>query len=64
MLVTAQCPFCKAKTSVVVDPLQFENWQTGARIQNAFPTMSAENREILMTGMCLDCQALTFTEDE
>ena len=29
-------------------------------IQRAFPYLSADEREVLITGMCYDCQAKVF----
>ena len=33
-----------------ITPDQMERWQSGTLIQNAFPNLSADDREFLMTG--------------
>jgi hypothetical protein len=33
-------------------------------VQDAFPTMSATDRESLISGLCADCQATFFAEDD
>jgi hypothetical protein len=46
------CPFCGSHNiveNVLIEAL--DNWEDGELIQNAFPEMSAENREIIMTGI-------------
>lgn len=49
------CPFCKKSRELVVDKMQFIRWTEGMLIQRAFPTLSSDDREHLMTGMCNDC---------
>lgn len=39
-------------------------WVNGECIQNAFPYLTAEEREIMLTGMDNECWANTFGEDE
>lgn len=57
-----ECPWC-GKTSTI--KLNVENtkafdegvkaYQNGALIQNAFPFLTAGERELLMTGICTKC---------
>ena len=43
---------------------QLDEWENGALIQNAFPHLSADDREFLMTGMTPgEWDALTKEED-
>ena len=58
------CPFCGAVSFVDVDEEAFIRWQSGELIQNAFPYMRADDREILISGLCYDCQADFFSEEE
>lgn len=49
------CPFCGKARSIQVAGKAFMKWQEGELIQNAMPNASADDRELLMTGMCDDC---------
>ena len=40
-----------------------ENWQAGEYIQNAFPDMSMEDREVLITGTHPACWDKLFPEE-
>lgn len=54
------CPLCGKTTHIAVNGDDYEKWQNGTLIQRAFPYMSAEEREVLITGLCYDCQAKVF----
>ena len=58
--VEVRCPFCGKTGLVEVDVKQYEAWQSGTLIQNAMPALSATQREMLITGMCEDCQNSIF----
>lgn len=44
--------------------LQFGAWCNGVNIQQAFPTLSADHRELLMTGIGPEEWAQIFPDDE
>ena len=54
--VTPDCPICGISTDVMVD---FEMYKAFCNkeiiVQDAFPAMSKEEREVLMTGTHPDC---------
>lgn len=53
--ITKACPFC-GKVQEVEFPVEgVDKYMDGALIQDAFPELSASQREILMTGICDDC---------
>ena len=54
LLIT--CPICGATYEVAVPADGYMAWQNGELIQNAMPTLSADERECLISGLCLDCQ--------
>ena len=54
------CPFCGAVTYIGVNDEDLKKWQDGMLIQRAMPYFSPEQRELLITGMCYDCQAGFF----
>lgn len=54
------CPFC-GKTNVLSLPLEgFLEWRAGALVQDAFPDLSADEREQLISGMCPNCWEKMF----
>lgn len=65
---TPACMVCSKATSMVVDADSLRAWQMGELIQNAFPTMSVDDREQLKTGThpaCWDAMfGLPEAEDE
>lgn len=64
LIVENRCPMCGKVHTVTVNNTDFEKWQSGACIQNAFPYLSAEEREILISGICPKCWTLMFPSDE
>lgn len=52
---TNPCPVCGRQHEFELDREAFEAWQTDTHIQNAFPDMSADDREILISGTCGPC---------
>lgn len=55
MAIRNTCPFCGVSRLLGVDTADFDNWQAGMLVQDAFPSASADDREFLMTGICNDC---------
>lgn len=53
--IRAMCPMCDKVEIVTVDAERYQAWKDGMLIQDAFPGMSDETRELLMTGMCVKC---------
>ena len=53
--VWTRCPWCGIVKVLVLDRQALERWKAGVLIQNAFPFMSANNRERLRTGLCPRC---------
>lgn len=62
-VVKRVCPFCGEVFEIHVPLAGFEAWQNGELVQNAFPELTAENREFLISGMCRDCQEKIFGEE-
>ena len=60
--ITVSCPFCGKETEIVVDKDKYDTWQGGMLIQRAFPNLDSEQRELLITGMCYECQASFFKD--
>lgn len=63
VMITIVCPFCGKEHSVEVSERAFYEWQSGALIQSVMPTLSATEREQLVSHICPACQANLFGED-
>ena len=64
MTIYTTCPFCRAEHEVCVKVKDFEAWKNGELVQNAFPYLSPDTRELLITGICPDCWEAMFNPDE
>ena len=49
------CKICQKTVRLAVDPLDMKRYQEGEMIQKAFPYLSADEREMLLTGWCRYC---------
>ena len=55
-IVNTLCPYCNCTAGVIVDAVEYQSWQNGELMQNAMPDLTNEEREILTSGICGDCQ--------
>ena len=62
-IVTA-CPFCGHANEVEVNEMDYFDWQDGELAQNAFPYLSADEREMLISGICPKCWDEMFGGEE
>ena len=62
--VVTTCPFCGHSHEVEVNEADYWDWEDGALVQDAFPYLSADERELLVSGICPDCWAKTFGGSE
>lgn len=60
--VKTRCPICDKVTIVTADSEDIRRYESGALIQDAFPTLSASEREMLKTGICPKCWDDMFGE--
>ena len=53
------CPFCKKTHEVEVDAKTFDDgmklYAKGTYVQDAFPTFTSSQREMILTGICDEC---------
>jgi hypothetical protein len=63
-LVTNPCIVCGARSEMVVPLDGYIEWKKGALIQDAFPDMDADNRELVKTGTHPQCWDMMFPEEE
>lgn len=54
------CPNCGKINDINLDDISYTMYQCGVNIQDAFPDMNPFDREMLITGMCYDCQEKIF----
>jgi len=62
--VVTSCPFCGRAHEVEVNEMDYLDWQDGELAQNAFPYLSADEREMLITGICPSCWTGMFGGEE
>ena len=53
--VVTRCPFCGEAHTVLVNEMDYYDWQDGKLAQDAFPYLSADEREMLISGICPTC---------
>ena len=58
MLITLEfkCPLCGENSFIDVLAKDFEKYFSGELVQNCFPYLDASERELLISGICFDCQ--------
>lgn len=55
MIIEAECRICGKTKSLNVDYDRVQKWMNGMLIQDAFPEMPVEDRELLISGTCPEC---------
>ena len=58
------CPFCGYVSAVCVNAMDYADWKRGGLVQNCFPYLAPFEREILISGLCPECQDDVFGSDE
>lgn len=62
--VVTRCPFCGKVHEVEVNEMDYLDWQDGALIQDVMPYLSANERELLISGIDDDCWGKMFGSNE
>lgn len=62
--VVTQCPFCGRGNEVEVNEADYWDWDDGMMAQDAFPYLSAAEREMLISGVCPTCWDKMFGIEE
>lgn len=55
MILKRRCRDCGDIFEITVDATAYNRWLAGALIQECFPKMSADVRELLISGICGKC---------
>ena len=63
MIVKTQCPMCKATKVFSLPADKVVQWRNGIHCQVAFPLLSADDRERLISGTCPKCWEMLFGKD-
>lgn len=61
---TPPCAMCGYSTIMEVNRKEWEAWKKGAFIQDAFPLLSPDEREMILSGTHPECWDKLFSEDE
>lgn len=61
-LTTRPCPVCGERSQFSIDQAAYIRWERGAYVQDAFPHLTADERELLMTGTHPACWEKIFRE--
>lgn len=62
--IITQCPFCGRGNEVEVNETDYLDWDDGKMAQDAFPYLSADEREMLISGCCPQCWDKMFGGEE
>jgi hypothetical protein len=62
--ISATCSKCKETECVMVNRQDVADWRGGKYIQDAMPYLSADERELLISGICGSCFDQLFEGDE
>lgn len=63
-ITTPRCTVCKKHGQLDVDEEGWVMWQTGTYIQNAFPNLDDDQRELLISGTHAHCWERIFGGDD
>lgn len=64
MTLVTICPICRREELVTVNEKDYEKWEKGMLVQDAFPYLTADEREMLISGICSDCWEKTFGDSD
>jgi hypothetical protein len=59
---SAKCKVCKGVQTIQATTKDMDDWMRGKKIQNAMPYLTANERELLMSGICGTCYDNMFGE--
>lgn len=63
--ISGQCVWCrKGYTTALVNVEAISEWNNGKLAQVAFPSVSPEDREFLISGVCPNCWSFSLPEEE
>lgn len=63
MVETMPCVACGTQHELSLEKSKFDRWQAGEHLQVAFPELTIDERELLISGTCSDCFDNMFKEE-
>lgn len=63
LVQTPRCRMCGQSSFVAVRACDLERYNAGALVQEAFPEMPAEKRELLISGVHAECWEQMWSEN-
>jgi hypothetical protein len=54
IILERTCPKCGKISDIAVDKERYVRWVKGEHIQDVWPELSTDERELIMTGFCSD----------
>ena len=64
IVLATECPFCGCENKITVNEADYRSWRDGELAQIAFPYLSADDREMLISGICPTCWDEMFGGEE
>lgn len=64
IILDVQCRMCGTWHSLTVSESDYYAWLDGEYVQNAFPYLSPNERELLISHTCANCWASLFPPEE
>jgi hypothetical protein len=64
MTIPVKCRSCGREFTLTVRKAGYEEWRAGTLIQRALPELSADQRELLISGICGTCFDAMFRDDD
>ena len=64
MKIQRVCPICHQLQTIEVENNQYNRWMAGENIQIAFPNLTPNQREILISGICPKCWDNIFPDED
>ena len=62
--LVGKCPYCDTSWTLKVSKDAFNKFKyEGVHVQDAFPDMSPDERELLVSGICNTCWDKIFTDE-
>lgn len=58
------CRFCGKEIAIQADEEKFIRLDSGVHIQDVFPELSANDREIMISGICGECFDKIFADED
>lgn len=65
LYIEVTCPRCEHQTMISIDKIGYKQWlKRKVSVQFLFPQATKEERELLISGLCLECQKKVFDFDD